>query len=416
MGVERVWHGRNFNDIVSRINFLSGVERMAFKGDLEHLPIVDVIQLLNSTGKSGVLAVKGRKGESQLVFKDGYIVSASHLNNSVRIGAVLVEMGFVSSRQIEQGLQQQQAAGENRRPLAITLIEMDILTEQDAYKALQRLIEMTIVEILTWKSGTFTLDHLKDSIHSDFKYYPEKMNHEVNVNTQSMLMDALRIFDEKMRDGLIEEEQDEPEVASCSDELISVDDLGLADMDHIAAKLPQAFSAVAPFDPAAFQRNRLAELQTDLSEADRERLVTMLARYTKESIPGQNTAGDGPRVVIFSRDTLLLHGLMTVLTSFGALPVAARSEDELETVLTEQAASTISWLIVDAPVKKIKLARNPHLCTFQLLPKGEFRTALNAYRQGVAAVVPRPVKGEESFMEEFMLLLEFMPEFIRDYR
>lgn len=416
MGVERVWHGRNFNDIVSRVNFLSGVERMAFKGDLEHLPIVDVIQLLSSTGKSGVLVVTGRKGESQLVFKCGYIVCASHLNSSIRIGEVLVEMGFVSPQQIEEGLQKQEADGENRKPLVITLIELGFVQEPDALKALQHLVEVTLVEILTWKSGTFTLNHLTDVVPGNFRYYPEKMNHEVNVNTQSMLMDALRIFDERLRDGLIEEEQDEPAVGSCPDELISDDDLGLADMDHIAAKLPQAFSAVAPFDPAAFQRNKIGALQADLSETDRERLVLMLARYTKESVPGQRAADDGPRVVIFSQDTLLLHGLMTVLTNFGALPVAARSEEELETVLGEQADTKTSWLVVDAPVKKIKLARNSQLCTFQLLPKGEFRTALNAYRQGVAAVVPRPVKGEENFMEEFMLLLEFMPEFIRDYR
>jgi hypothetical protein len=389
---------------------------MAFKGDLKHLPIVDVIQLLNSTGKSGVLAVKGRKGESQLIFKDGYIVSASHLNNSVRIGAVLVEMGFVSTRQIEQGLQKQQSDGGNRRPLAITLIEMDILSEQDAYNALQRLIEMTVVEILTWKSGTFTLDYLKDSIDCNFKYYPEKMNHEVNVNTQGILMDALRIFDEKMRDGLIEDELDEPAVESSAEDLVSVDDLGLADIDRISAKLPQAFSAVASFDPAVFQRNKLGALQADLSDADRERLVTMLARYTKESVIEQSAADDGPRVVIFSSDKLLLHGLMTVLTNFGAQPVAVMTEEELETVLEKQADTKVSWLIIDAPVKKTKLARNSQLCTFQLLPKDVFRAALHAYRQGVAAVVPRPSYGQENFIEEFILLLEFMPEFIRDYR
>jgi hypothetical protein len=108
---------------------------------------------------------------------------------------------------------------------------------------------------------------------------------------------------------------------------------------------------------------------------------------------------------------------MTVLTNFGALPVSVSSEEELETVLTEQADAKISWLIVDAPVKKVKLARNAHLCTFQLLPKDAFCLALSAYRQGVAAVVPRPVNGqEESFIEEFIMLLEFLPEFIRDYR
>lgn len=390
---------------------------MAFTGDLEQLPIVDVIQLLNSTRKSGILLVKGRKGESQLVFKDGYIVSANHLNSSVRIGQVLAEMGFVSQQQIEAALRMQQASAVNRRPLAITLIEMGLLSEQDAYKALQRLIEITLVEILTWKRGAFTLDHLRDTVECDFKYYPERMNHEVNVNTQSILMDALRIFDERKRDGLIEDEPDEAQGEEPSaDELISVDDLGLDEIDHIAAKLPQTFAGVASFDPVLLQRKKIEELHVDLCPADLDKVVNMLARYTKETLPGQSAAADAPKVVVFSQDRLLLHGLATVFANFGALPVAVMAEEELAAALAEKADGKISWLIVDAPVKKVKLARNSHICTFQLVPKGDFRLALGAYRQGVAAVVPRPVIGRENFIEEFMQLLEFMPEFIRDYR
>ena len=66
---------------------------MSFKGDLKDLPIVDVIQLMHNTKNSGILYIQGRKGESQLVFKGGYIVGASHLNNSIRIGEMLVAHG-----------------------------------------------------------------------------------------------------------------------------------------------------------------------------------------------------------------------------------------------------------------------------------------------------------------------------------
>ena len=74
---------------------------MSFTGDLEHLPIVDVIQLLNATKKSGTLTVRGRKGQSQLVFEDGYIVSANHANDSLRIGKVLVDLGGITAATLE---------------------------------------------------------------------------------------------------------------------------------------------------------------------------------------------------------------------------------------------------------------------------------------------------------------------------
>lgn len=388
---------------------------MAFTGDLEHLPIVDVIQLMNSTRKSGVLSVRGRKGESQLVFKEGYIVSASHLNNSVRIGQVLVEMGLASSLQLEDGLQKQQLDGGNRRPLAITLIEMGILQETDAYKALQRLIEMTIVEILTWKSGKFTLDHLKDVVACDFRYYPEKMNYEVNVNTQGILMDALRVFDERKRDGLIQEEQDEPETIELSvDELISVDDLGLAEIDQLHAKLPEAFSGVEPFNPALFQRRKIAAMAPDLPEADREKLVSVLAKYTKESKPGQNNSGAGPGVILFSDDNLLLHGLDTLLNYYDAIPHTVLSEEDLERALVKSAGNKYSWLIIDAPLRSCDIAGNPDIRTLKLVPANDVTLFLNAYKEGAMAVMPRPVNGSGAgYMEEFIMLLELLPEYIR---
>ncbi len=387
---------------------------MAFTGDLEHLPIVDVIQLMNSTRKSGVLSVRGRKGESQLVFKDGYIVSASHLNNSVRIGQVLTDMGLVSAGQLEEGLRKQQLDGDNRRPLAITLIEMAVLSEDNAYKGLQHLIEMTVVEILTWKSGRFTLEHLKDVVACDFKYYPQKMNHEINVNTQSMLMDALRIFDERKRDGLIQEELDEPADAELIvDELISVDDLGLEEMDHLNARLPEAFSGVELFDPALFQRGKIAELAPDLTEDDREKLVLMLAKYTKKRKSGLAANVDGPGVIVFSHDNLLLHGLDTILTDAGVLPVAVLSEEEMEKALASPAGRKISWLIADTQIKGSQYAKTRELKILQLAPSNDSRFTLNAYGEGATTVMPKPVKGQAAgFIEELIMLLELLPEYL----
>jgi len=80
---------------------------MSFTGDLEHLPIVDVIQLLHATRKSGILRISCRKGESQLVFKDGFIVSANHLNNSVRIGKILINLGLITPELLDQTLKEQ---------------------------------------------------------------------------------------------------------------------------------------------------------------------------------------------------------------------------------------------------------------------------------------------------------------------
>lgn len=243
---------------------------MSLTGDLEHLPIVDVIQLMNSTRKSGILNINGRKGESQLVFKDGFIVSASHLNNSVRIGEVLLKRGAITEEALEKALEEQSKAGEDRAPLVVTLLDMEIVEEHEAYKGLHELIEMTIIEILTWKRGAFVLEANLAKTPDNYQYYPKNMRREINVDTQSVLMDALRIFDEKVRDGELDFEDDREEETE-----ITADDLGLSDLEQLERKIPGVYAGLeektssidAGRNPSA-QGNLVRHLNEVIAELD----------------------------------------------------------------------------------------------------------------------------------------------------
>lgn len=218
---------------------------MSFTGDLEHLPIVDVIQLLHSTRKSGILQVNGRKGESRLVLKDGFIVSASHLNNSVRIGDILVRRNAITREALNRAMEEQKQAGAKRKPLIVTLLDNDSVKEAEAYAGLQSLIEMTIVEILTWKTGTFSLALGREGSTYDYQFYPENIHKEITIDTQGILMDALRVFDEKRRDGELPEEDEEPErPVSEGDGDITAEDLGLADLDLLDCQAPAVFKGL----------------------------------------------------------------------------------------------------------------------------------------------------------------------------
>ncbi|MEJ2699248.1 MAG: DUF4388 domain-containing protein, partial [Desulfuromonadales bacterium] len=226
---------------------------MSFTGDLEDLPIVDVIQLLHSTRKSGVLQVNGRKGESRLVFKDGFIVSASHLNNSVRIGDILLGRKAITREDLDRAIREQNRAGAKRKPLIVTLLEKDLVKKADAYAGLQSLIELTIVEILTWKTGTFSLALGGEDSTDDYQFCPENILKEITIDTQGVLMDALRIFDEKRRDGeLPEEDEGHEESASGDDGDITAEDLGLADLDLLENRVPAVFKGLDDPPDASF--------------------------------------------------------------------------------------------------------------------------------------------------------------------
>jgi len=178
---------------------------MSLNGDLENFPIIDIIQLLHGTKKTGVLRLSSKKGESQLVFHEGDLVSANYLNNRVRIGQVLVSAGAITEGQLIQVLDIQKNAGDERKPLVITLLEHNMVDETVAYNGIESLIEMTIVEVLTWKEGQFSLDSTKSDNADGYHFSRTKFPQRILLNAQGILMESLRIFDEKVRDGTMDE-------------------------------------------------------------------------------------------------------------------------------------------------------------------------------------------------------------------
>lgn len=215
---------------------------MAFSGDLEHLSIVDVIQLLHTSRKSGSLVLTGRKGEISLAFHDGYIVGAKHCDDATRIGSILTEAGIVTQETVDKALEMQKALGAKRKPLVATMVESGLVNRDDAYRGLQTLIEMTIVEILTWKKGSFALILEPVQICDEYRYAPEFLKEDLFLPTEHLLMDALRIYDEKCRDGLIHDEEEEIPTPFEDNDLLgpqelSADDLGLDDLCELPRKV-----------------------------------------------------------------------------------------------------------------------------------------------------------------------------------
>jgi hypothetical protein len=345
---------------------------MSLAGDLEQLPIVDVVQLLHSTRKSGILRVASRKGESQLVFKNGYIVSANHLNGSVRIGKTLVDLNIISQETLAQALQAQLRAGKDRKPLIVTLIERGSVKEKDVYKGLEQLIELTLVEILTWQKGTFTLEVLPSDVSDEYRYCPERINREINVDTQSVLLDALRIFDEKMRDG----------------ELVESDFPGN--------------ERLAESDPARMHRQKLEEIAPSLPVQEREALAAFLGGFSS----GPETAVEPARsVIFFSPDQLIGHAMTAVCTSAGISMSVTGEEKDLTPILVKAlAGNDLPILVIDAPrpaddrfspeeISSLRLRKRvhyPEICIIQLAAPSDAAFTLQSYGDGVRAVLPRP--------------------------
>ena len=381
---------------------------MSFTGDLEHLPIVDIVQLIHAARKSGTLTVQSRKGTCQVVFKDGFIGSASNLHSRGRIGQILLEMKAIDEEVLEKALHEQQQAGENRKPLISTLMARKLINKEVAFKGLQLLIEMTIVEILTWKAGTFSLDVDNVAINDEYRYFPEQLNEEFLLNSQNVLMDALRIYDEKKRDGELVDEGDQPEEGGEEDESgwsVSEDDLGLADLDKLETRIPGVFTVLEERDPVAIHRERIATLAPAWSDAEKERILAYLGDAADRAKASQNAEGGTRAVIFFSSDDFLTYLLTTLGKNDGMLVFSTNDDQDLDLIIDQSLLKGIQPLLVmDCPQKarlgfsaekihrlrREKKLKYPRLETLQLAFSPEQEFALRAYQEGARAVFPRP--------------------------
>lgn len=387
---------------------------MSFSGDLEHLPIVDVIQLLHSTRKTGTLFLQSSKGSSQLVFSDGYFVSANHHSNKYRIGQILMDMGAITQNDLNNALMLQKEAGTDRKPLVATLIEQGIIDKDVAYKGLETLIEMTIVEILTWTSGTFHLDVLKADISDEYRYFPETLKEEMLLNAQSILMDALRIYDEHMRDGTLEElffsDNDELKDGESDCSVITPDLLGLDVLDTLDKKIPDVFMGLRDHDQAGEHRLFIEQQAPGLMPDELENVCSYLASLSR---PVSQTStrkpilpGTAPAVIVYSFSPLLRHVIATSSRGDGIFVMTTDEEAGLDLIIEQSICrDSVPVLIVDVtsiPEDKssedllLQMVRNkriryPSLTILTLvLPPGLAGLSLPLLEAGVRAVLPMP--------------------------
>jgi hypothetical protein len=66
---------------------------MRFSGSLADLALIDVLQVMQVTQRTGALIVHGQTGEAVVVLREGLVIACRHPNPEIRIGNLLVEAG-----------------------------------------------------------------------------------------------------------------------------------------------------------------------------------------------------------------------------------------------------------------------------------------------------------------------------------
>jgi hypothetical protein len=165
---------------------------MAIEGPLRELGIHDVFQLLDLSRKTGVLRVVSelRDNEGVVAFHAGRIAYASIRSNPYPFGEMLLKAGKITDGELAVAREMQTERGDRRR-IGEILIEMGAVTTRDVEQYVRRQAEAVVFELMSWREGHFRFEEANPSDLPD--------NPSVAVSTESVLMEAARRIDEWSR-------------------------------------------------------------------------------------------------------------------------------------------------------------------------------------------------------------------------
>jgi len=158
---------------------------MGLTGNLKTVSFPDVLQLLSSGKKVGILTITSGARSKEIAFRDGNIIYASSVNtNEDLLGNLLLKRGKISKKDLERAIALHKQTG---RALGATLIDMDLFDREEVGDCLRMQIEEIVYNLFSWGEGEFTFAE---------GAAPQKAPYLVNLPTMNIIMEGTRRIDE----------------------------------------------------------------------------------------------------------------------------------------------------------------------------------------------------------------------------
>jgi len=127
---------------------------MAIEGSLETFQLPEILQMISAQRKTGILTVQGEADIVAISFKDGHVVAADALNQTVEegLGQILASQGLVSPRDFA-GVSAEHEGGGKR--LLDLLLERGLVERGQLLEALRLQTYRLLLQLLRWDQGDF---------------------------------------------------------------------------------------------------------------------------------------------------------------------------------------------------------------------------------------------------------------------
>ena len=171
---------------------------MAFSGKIEDLPIIDLLQYLHAGQKSGTLLLTKENQKAYVYLHKGNIVHSVNPDRT-NIGDLLLENHDISPKILTRALERQ-ASKDREKAIGQILVEMKEITQERLKEVVLNQIKQVIYDLATWTQGNFDFEPNDMIPVDDINLNPTTVLPINNINTQHLLLETVRLMDEKDRE------------------------------------------------------------------------------------------------------------------------------------------------------------------------------------------------------------------------
>jgi len=158
---------------------------MSLSGNLKTVAFPDILQLLSTGKKTGVLEIRTKSRQKEVAFKDGSVIYASSVNSHEDLlGQMLLKRGKISKTDLERAISLHKQTG---RQMGTTLVDMNLFDKEEVAICLKLQIEETVYNLFSWSEGDFIFHEGKT---------PQNASFFIELNTMNVIMEGTRRIDE----------------------------------------------------------------------------------------------------------------------------------------------------------------------------------------------------------------------------
>src|SRR5258705_7030584 len=127
---------------------------MAIEGSLETFQLPEILQMISAQRKTGILTVQGEADIVAISFKDGHVVAADALNQTVEegLGQILASQALVSPRDFAAVSAEHDGGGKRLLDL---LLERGLVERGQLLEALRLQTYRLLLQLQRWDQGDF---------------------------------------------------------------------------------------------------------------------------------------------------------------------------------------------------------------------------------------------------------------------